>query len=207
MAREHVDSARELVGRLEKAAEAVGVDNDADRLETARASRDLLDRVLSADDVKAVTVLANLEPPTSPAAMGRSIKSARQVIGAVNRAHWDVFQSVAELPGDWREQGTQIRSSVRDALAHDELSIALGQVLDEQDRKATQLLTTVARSRDPKPAPGPQPPKPKPEKKSSLGKSGTWSATKGGDPREVLEELLDRRGELSQLKVEWEFRD
>lgn len=203
VAREHVDSARELVGRLEKAAEAVGVERDADRLETARASQDLLDRVLSADDVKAVTVLADLDPPTSAAAMGRSIKSARQVIGAMDRTHWDVFRSVAELADPWRDRGTAIRSSITEALAHDELSVGLGPVLDEQDRRATQLLTEAASGQSSKK----KPPKREPGRVGILGQSGSWTGSADQDAREVLEELLDRSDELVQIKVEWEFRD
>jgi hypothetical protein len=75
------------------------------RLRTARDARDLLERVLSADDIDAVAVLARAQAPTSSAALGRSIKSAHQVLGAVQRARWDVFATVAELPGEWAAQG------------------------------------------------------------------------------------------------------
>ena len=115
VARTHAEAARALVKQLNEAATKVGADADADRLRTARAGRDLLDSVLSADDVDAVTVLASVDPPTSAAALGRSIKSAQQVVGAVQRARWDVFASVAELPGDWATEGSRIRDAVREA--------------------------------------------------------------------------------------------
>src|SRR5690606_8247213 len=145
VARNHAEAARGLVKHLEDAATIVGADPEADRLRTARYARDLLDRVLSADDIDAVAVLAKVQAPTSSAALGRSIKSAHQVLGAAQRARWDVFATVAELPGDWATEGRRIRDAVRDALQHDELSQALPQVLDREDGKATRLLQEAAK--------------------------------------------------------------
>jgi hypothetical protein len=204
VARNHSEAARGLVKHLEDAATAIDADHEADRLRTARDARDLLERVLSADDIDAVAVLAKVQAPTSSAALGRSIKSAHQVLGAVQRARWDVFATVAELPGEWAAQGRHIRDAVREALQHDELSQALPQVLDREDGKASRLLQEAAKK------PPPQPKKPEPgggERRShrlpSKG-SKNLTATDAGD---VLKELLERQKQIAELSITWTLRE
>jgi hypothetical protein len=206
VANTHVDPARKLVAELDKAASDVGVDANADRLLTARAVRDLIERVLAADDVDAVVVLGDVEPPTSAAAMGRSMKSAQQVMGAVQRARWDVFASIAELPGKWEEEGVRIRTTVRDALNHDELSKALAPVLDAEDRKATQLLLRATKGGE-----KPKPPQPSPGPSKAPGRDLPSQGHQEGLSREkatqILEQLFEHRDRLEELSVRWRLRD
>ncbi len=208
VARTHAEAARSLVKQLDEGATTIGAGGEADRLRTARAGRDLLDRVLSADDVDAVAVLADVEPPTSAAALGRSIKSAQQVAGAVQRARWEVFATIADLSGHWAVEGVRIRDAVREALQHDELSQPLPQVLDREDAKATQLLQAAAKRPSP---PEPAPPEPVDGRAVSaqhrLAPQGRKQDLTGEEAAEVLQELLARRDKLTELSVTWKFSD
>jgi hypothetical protein len=194
------------VTELDKAAPQVGADSQADRLRTARAGRDLIDRIRHAEDVDAVAVLAEVQPPTSAAALGRSIKTAHQVVGAVQRARWEVFGAVAKLQDKRAEQGARIRDAVRDALQHDELSQGLALVLDSEDRKATQLLLkpTEVPEKPPvriSPIPGGSTPT------DDFPRQGHKERLSREDAAEVLKQLLEHRDELEELTVKWRLRN
>jgi hypothetical protein len=206
VARMHAEAARALVKQLGEVTSKVGANADSDRLRTAHVGSSLLDRVLSANDVDAVSVLADVEPPTSAAALGRSIMSAQQVVGAVQRARWEVFGTVADLPGEWAAEGARIRDAVREALEHDELSQALPPVLDREDTKATRLLQAAATKPSPPQQKSPQP-EPGHGKKHRLPAQGFKSDLSGDEATEVLQELLERREKLARLTVTWEFSD
>jgi hypothetical protein len=206
VANTHADAAGKLVTELDKAAPLVGADSQADRLRTARAARDLIDRIRHAEDVDAVAVLGEVHPPTSAAALGRSIKTAHQVVGAVQRARWEVFGAVAKLQDKRAEQGTSIRDTVRDALQHDELSQGLASVLDSEDRKATQLLLkpTEVPEKPPvrtSPIPGGSAPT------DDFPRQGHKERLSREDAAEVLEQLLEHRDELEELTVKWRLRN
>lgn len=212
VARNHAEPARELVDELELAAGRIGVNSDADRLRTARAARDLLEAVLSADDVDAVVELANVEPPTNAAALGRSIKSAPQVLTAAKRARWDVFATITELPDKWSTETGAIRDAVREALERDELSQSLAEVLDREDAKATRLLQKAATGT----GPGVKPPGGRDGEDGDGDGTAVAPSLPGHGSREglsrdeaagVLRELLERLDELDKLSVTWEFRD
>lgn len=225
VARAHADATRELVTRLEQAASTIGVDADADRLRTARAARDLVEKVLSADDVDAVVALANVESPTSAAALGRSIKSARQVVEAMQRVRWELFTSGPSLHGEWAEEGERILERVRQALERDELSQPLATVLDEEDRNATRLLQEAAiRAQGPtsvEPVGSPGEPvervgtgdgisgdeKPIRTPRRSLEPKGRRPGLSGEEAAKVLQELLDRRDQIEEISIEWRLRD
>lgn len=199
LAQAHADAVRDLVPRLEKAAERMGVDEQADRLRTARAARDLIEGVLSADEVDAVSVLASLEPPTSAAALGRSIKSAQQVAGAVRRTNWDPFSSVADLSGEAGRRGKLICETVQEALRHDELSEALVEVLDREERRAVELLieaTHAATVTTPTPSPD----------DVALEPEGDRTGLSGDKARAILGALLERVADLEELRVTWKLK-
>lgn len=205
VARTHIDAARNLVPQLEEAAKRTKVDMEANRLRTARTGRDLLERVLSAEGVDAVAVLAKVTPPTSRAALGQSIKSSEQVVAALRRARWEVFHGLPELVEPWGAKGAEILDALRQAVAHDEFSEAIVPVLDQEERRATELLQKAARKVEP--------PQPKPpvemvpdEAPRRLAREGNMDLA-GQEAREVLEELIERSPELEQLSIAWRFRD
>lgn len=209
-------AAHELVDRLEEALFTMGLEADADRLRTAREVRSLVDAVLGAEAVNAVAALAEVDPPTSPAAMGRSMKSAPHVAKALEGTRWKLFESVDRLTGDLGAEGEQIRSTVKAALRHDELSQELAPVLDRQEKNAVELLGRAATGPGPDPDGGGEDGEEgEDEGKDAGGAIGEYRLDTEGERRglsgdaaaEVLKELQERSENLIELTVSWRFRD
>lgn len=208
VASKHAEASRQLVDRLETAVSKMEMDEDTDRLPTARTARDVVDAVLSADEVEVVSELAGVEPPTSPAALGRSIKTAHEVVRAIDETHWNLFDSLRNLSGEAAEKGRQIRRRVQKVLQHDELSQSLPESLDAEEEKAANLLSRATTRSTPSPEPEPEPPGtgPDEEEEHQLEEVGSRSSLSGEQAIDVLQELWDRKDDLEQLSVSWTFR-
>jgi hypothetical protein len=212
VASEHVEACRALVDALAEAFRKVGADEETDRMRTARAGRDLVESVRRADDMDAVRVLAETRVPTSSQALGVSIKSARRVTEALQRTNWKIINSVADLSGEWGTQGAALRQRVVDALQRDEHAQRIADILEGEERAATDLLTRAAQGGRGQPiTEPPRPPTGGPGGRTGsdgrLPKRGEKRGLAGDEARVVLEELQRRSGELQELHVTWTFRD
>lgn len=216
VATEHREAARQLAARLEAAAGSLGLTSDADRLQTARAARDLLDDLAGGEDHEAVRALARAQVPTSAEALGTSIKSAATVSARLDRYNADLVAGAVALTDERRTAGQGIVQVLADRAAKDELAIGLANVLDQAERAATDLLTRPA------PQPPPRDPDPvavdAPETGSTsvpddrvvapvagetLPIRGQLQAAGSQEARILLQRLLAEADDLDELSVRW----
>lgn len=125
--------APELVQRLEHAGTRLGVPGGADRLATARAASDLVQRLHRAGDrVTLVRTLAGTQLPSTDAAAAASLSTAATVSRAIAEAKWDRFSDVLAASNDDDERGLAaagIVQALRTALGTDQFAADLGKAL------------------------------------------------------------------------------
>lgn len=196
-ARQRVDSADALHKALIERVAAFGGDTEGDRVQTARAVVELLDFLTAnADDVAAVRHLAVFDTPTSPQALGRSMKSASEVRSVVVGTNWELFDLIDNLKGGWRSAADKILHSVREGLEQDELAVPLGERLRAVTREATALLGRATAEQEPGPGPTGG-------DKAELPVTGELS---GEEAKLALRQLAARSEEIDELLVRWRLR-
>ncbi len=134
----------ELVRVLRDAYAKVGLDS-GDRLRTAEAAAGLLGRILHSSDVQAMAAVADVGVPTSGNALGRSISTAREVAGELERAAWRILLAAGEV----------IVEPLRSLLEGDEFAKPLDAELRELNRQAEAIVVPpeLEPDRDPTPRP------------------------------------------------------
>ncbi|TVR58351.1 MAG: phage resistance protein [Gemmatimonadales bacterium] len=160
----YLEAVTGLVRELDAVPQAFRPHGEAPRRVAAETARDLLIRLDAADDVDTIGVLARVSsPPTAPV-LGRTIKSAREVAGALNGVNWQLLQSAAGLGGEWAGRAQALSERVREAVAADPLAVELPAALRREVGHATGLLAQAAtvkpvapRPPAPDPTPGPTP--------------------------------------------------
>lgn len=157
-AEERRPAAEALVESLERRAREMGAGGEENRrLQTARAARELLARILTTGEAKTrLEALARAELPAEPKVVGRSLRSAAEVTEALERAHWQIFESCWSRAGE-EETAAKNREKTRKILRADELAMPLARALDEALAEAARILSTRA------PAKGPTAPDSEPE--------------------------------------------
>jgi hypothetical protein len=133
-----------LVGALRDHAEALGLDEDADRLRTAVAARNLIDGLGAPSDSDVVAVLAGAVVPTTAQALGRSIATAAEVAGALDDTNWDLLTRAGTLGGDWQVRARSVIDLLGQAARADELADSLPAALKRATAAATDLLGRAA---------------------------------------------------------------
>lgn len=217
-----IEAARHLVEALQAHREGLGIGEDATRIQTALAARDLLESILSAsDDPGVVTAIAQAPLPTSAEAVGRSSATAPQVRDKLDATNWELIDRGSGLGGPWEADARSIRERLAEAGEADELTRSLVGALEDAERAATDLLsqaaeqaTQAAAQDEPAttgagdagvaavgPAGVPEPAGP-----PTLDQQGEKRGLTGADAERVLRELLDRHDELEKLDVSWIFR-
>lgn len=196
-AREYAPAAHDLVGALELAAEHVGLPHDADRLRSGRAAVTLLDGIHDAEDVDVIELLAQADIPTTPEALGRSIKSATQVRTSIETTNWDLLATATGLVGAWEVHASGIRQRLQEAVTADELVTALPQALQQATVAATDLMKQTIDDRPPPPPPPP------PDRSFRLDPR----LANRDQARERLQQLLDEVDRLSALEITWDYRE
>jgi hypothetical protein len=141
-----------LPGLLGRWAGLVGVSVEADRLVTARSGDELIATLAGKGAVAQVNALAAFRPRTSPQALGRSVKSAEEVVRFLGDAlARGVFEQLVhrrdELAG-----AAGILERAGEALRQDDLHVALTERLRALAEEGQQLVAG--------PAPGPVAPAP-----------------------------------------------
>lgn len=141
---------RELPAALRLLTSLVGLPDDAPRVRTAQAAVALVDELHRSPD-RAIDVVAQLDIPTSAAALGTSIKQSRAIVDALQQAALDVIRQAISLGGDHAAEATGLRDRLLEAASADEQTIALRARLSEVQAAATDLLGRAARAAVPTP--------------------------------------------------------
>jgi hypothetical protein len=140
---EHVRELPKVFGRLSG---IVDVPDTGPRRATAEAAALLVQRLHASPD-RAVTVLAQLDVPTTMAAIGTSIKQAGNVRSAVQSCNVELITQAAALGGEYAGEAASIKARLQEAVQADESTIALVNRLREAETAATQLITKAATTR------------------------------------------------------------
>lgn len=118
---------------------------DAPRMKTATAVLALVDKLSPAHPNDVAGILASVDVQTSETAMGKSLKSAAELVECIAATSWSVFENIAELSDEYKAAATAIREKVNQALRGDEHAIALASALKDAQERAVGLLAEVAR--------------------------------------------------------------
>jgi len=134
---------RELPAVLRPIAELVGVADDCLRWRTAGAAVALIDELTRRPE-HAVAVLAAREIPTNASALGTSIAQARDLAQELQSVNQPLLERAMALGGAHETAARSLRERLAEALAADELTIALVPRLRDAERAATDLLGQAA---------------------------------------------------------------
>jgi hypothetical protein len=150
---------RDLVPRLQAAWARLGMDEQGDRLRTAKAAAVLVGELRRRPD-HAPEVLAGCEIPTTAAALGTSIAQARAVADELQRMNWELIRHLDGLDDRWRADVDDVRARLAEGLAADELAVHLVDRLQGAATAATDLLARAATQTATPPPPLPPPAEP-----------------------------------------------
>jgi hypothetical protein len=187
-----------LVETLERHADRLGLDPHATegRLHTARAAADLLDGLGSRHNtVEIIKHLATADLGGPAQRTGRSIRSAEEVVRALQAAAWDTFDLIDGLGPPWSGEAGEILGRLRAAAGDDELTTPLAPVLDRARADATELLRRATAQLAPSPPSPPSPPAAPPaQPPKGGGERGSVRVTTG-----EVEQLLSRLSDFVGL--------
>jgi hypothetical protein len=148
----HRDACTKLAVELGNIPAPFRAEDTSDRRRSAETAAKLLRDLLAAGDADAARVLAAAEVHTSEQALGRSIKSAPEILDALGRTNWKLMQSATELSGDWAARAGGIRTRLCEVISRDELAQGLRDALRVAESTATALLGEAAGTRPSTPA-------------------------------------------------------
>ncbi|MDT0304252.1 phage resistance protein [Streptomonospora wellingtoniae] len=199
-----------LLTELRKRAALLGLDEDAPRIATAKATHDLLKRMRGlADDTELVTALARAELSQEPKVYRDSMDSASAVAQALAAAQWQNIEALAERAeqgGEHAEEAAQLLEGLRQNARNNEQQRRIATELEKVGREAFSLLV-----RKPQPTgPGPKPPEPvdRPNGKQqvTLPETGEHTATRRlsaqDDPADVIRTLRQELGVDADAEIE-----
>jgi hypothetical protein len=134
---------RALPAALRSLMELVGVADDCPRWRTAAAAVALIDE-LGLRPEHAVAVLAAADIPTNAAALGTSIVQASDLVKGLQSVNQPLLKRTMALGGAHETAARSLSERLAEALAADELTIALVPRLRDAERAATDLLAQAA---------------------------------------------------------------
>jgi len=195
-----------LPGRLQLILTKLGVsETDAgscDRVKTAKAARDFFEAADGKEPTLLVQAIGTARIETSAKAMGRSIKSAANVLASLLEPNrWEIFEAVTEITDRRKTDAQLLLDDLRDSLKMDEFALAGGlpAKLSDAEGRAVKLL------RPPKtePTPDPQPEPPLPPIKPGWKRldSGSTERMAGSDLSELSEKLAEKLKDNPKRRV------
>ncbi len=208
--------ARELEGRLA----ALGLPVAGARLETARAGAALLKAIANAREDGVAQALALASVPGSGDSLSRSIRTAAQVVAALQSTKWQLLEACRSLPDARGEAGRSLIGRVAEALQKDELAQAIGPILSQAEDEAVKLLAPPVVTKPTPPVPPPAPPEPAvpptppvqppttpPDPTEKVVHAGSRGDLTGRDFRKVADDIQKRLDETKdgKLKITWEI--
>ena len=179
----------------------------ADRVLTAKAVKNLLSNCDGKEPTPLVGAIAQAKVETNSTAMGRSLKSANDVLKSLQNTKWELFSKVALIAGEKKANADQLVKDVCTWLKTDEHALAggLASKLSEAVDRAIELLT-----------PAPEPIAPKPPVKPATPKPGWKEISSGNKVRLSHDEAISTTKELTQqleknpklrLSIEWTLEE
>src|SRR5690606_38967501 len=132
-------AARDLVTVLEARTEMLGLGEDAGRLDTARDAASLVAALAAENDATGLAeVLGNRHLGVTEEVLGRSLKSAGEVLRALEEMDWGLLEAIAVIEDD--PEAGRILERLRSAARNNEFQESLRPVLVETRRRAQMLL-------------------------------------------------------------------
>ncbi|GAA1754635.1 phage resistance protein [Streptomonospora arabica] len=204
-----------LLTELRKRAALLGLDEDAPRLATAKATHDLLRRMRGqADDTELVTTLAHAELSQEPQVYRASMDSASAVAQALAAAQWQNIEALAERAeqgGEHSRAAADLLNELRQNARNNEQQRRIATELERVGREAFSLL--VRKDPTPPTDPGPRPPehvdRSDGKEQVTLPETGEHTATRrlsaDDDPGEVIRALRNELGVGADAEVEIEI--
>ena len=213
VATEYHTSCQKLLTTLDERSKKFGLNpSDTSRMQTATATLELLDQIQNADGDQVISVLASARIETSDTAMGKSLKTSKELVERIDATSWGVFEDIDQLSDTHKAKAEAIRDSVREALATDEYTIGLSAVMKRSQNDAMNLLGEVAKSKAPV-APttdgslggAPAVADPEPAPNTRVTSSGTKADLPSGEAIELLDSLKSQltENENRKLNVSW----
>ncbi|OOC54278.1 MULTISPECIES: phage resistance protein [Nocardiopsis] len=143
-------STEHLVRELAAHADILGLDEDAPRLRTARATDDLLGRMRGlSDDTALVTVLGQADLPEEAAVYKASMAGAGNLADALAATQWDMLRALERLAGeggDDHQRAADTLADLREAARHNAHSKNLATVLSSANSTVVTLLVNKTRT-------------------------------------------------------------
>ncbi|TMU14881.1 phage resistance protein [Halomonas sp. ATBC28] len=133
----YVPSAEALVDVLRHRLTKLGVSDQGNRLATAEYALSLMNDIRELEGTALVVALASSQAPSTNLSLGRSLKTAREVVSRVQHNNWDLLEKIWE---GGNAEAQAIKERVIEALKADELAKPISQVLDQAQRDATALI-------------------------------------------------------------------
>jgi hypothetical protein len=179
--------ADDLVALLEQHVGTLQLDPNVDqgRLGTARRAADLLAGLSSQHDrleIIGELAAADLGMTATPQRIGKAIKSAAEVSGALRSADWNSLRAIAELPEPYATEARRIFAQLGEAAVADELTVPLAPALKRAGDAAAQLVMQAVRTPIP---PAPTPPSP-PDKPAPTGSAAVERSAQSGSAGQTL---------------------
>ncbi|WP_052589426.1 DUF6079 family protein [Luteipulveratus mongoliensis] len=197
----------DLVAAIERANRHIGIEQDeaGGRLVTARRSAELVQQLKNLDGVALVERVARVDLETSPAAAGRSLKTAEPVTAALQSYAWDRIEPLRDATqgeGERAASAAGIIRDLRDALHADEIVTGIGGALARTDN---EIFAWLAASTPVEPL-APASPKPAPANPNQQGSSRRAA---GGSNEDVLRQasaFLESHPER-EIEISWQVRE
>jgi hypothetical protein len=175
---------------------------DSDRLKTATATLQILEKLHLSADGAVVGALASAEVATSESAMGECLNKAGTLAATLDGTNWEIFEAIAGLTDERKTAADAVRSAVEQALRCDEHVKPLAGTLKEAQSKAVRLLTVVAPKAPITPDPQVQPQVPPQTSPTKPGRKVIDQGT------EEFQRIEDAKAKLEQLtKLVRDHRD
>ena len=206
-----------LVDELASLGAKYEIEEDAARrLRTARAARSLVRAFDGADTGTRIERLAREEAAgTSLKAMGVSFGQAADVVDALQRTKWPLFDSITDPADPRSEDATRLRRELSEALAADEYAVGLAARLSDLEEQAVELLAAPAFRPEPVdpgtgPGPGPYPPPPPPPRvrEDPVIEEGSYPGLNREGLRKAAKKLEERLAKepAGRLEIIWRLR-
>ncbi|MGH7139613.1 MAG: hypothetical protein ACREHD_28060, partial [Pirellulales bacterium] len=198
------------VTRLRERMNRLAIRLDADRLKTASATVQLVDRLSNAEADSIVEALAAADVATSETAMGECVAKAAELDGNLDAAGWDIFEAISQLSDERRGEAQTILAEVTQAIASDEHVLQLAAALKSAQAKAVRLLT---KSKQPDKEPDIEPSKPPEPPPGMVGKrvvrQGSQQSLAMPDAKKLLADLDEqvRPGQTIRVGVSWTIEE
>jgi hypothetical protein len=172
---------------------------DSDRLKTATATLQILEKLHQSADGAVVGALASAEVATSESAMGECLNKAGTLAATLEGTSWEIFEAIARLTDERKPAADAVRAAIDEALRCDEHVKPLGGALKEAQSKAVRLLTAET------PTPKPPTPTPHPPGRTRVAQ-GTEEFHAIEDAKRKLEELAPLATGRRHVKITMTWR-